>query len=268
MAVITLLTDFGTSDEYVGIIKGVIIGIDPGAVIVDLTHRIDPQDTVAAAHMMRASYRFFPKGSIHLIVVDPGVGSDRLIIAAEYDGHIFIAPDNGIIPFIIEDGPAPVSIFSLANESLFLTPVSATFHGRDIFAAAGAFFSSGTPLEKAGPSVLPEQLKRLSHPAPSVSGNTLQGAIIWLDHFGNIITDIDAQMLNALIDENPGKRLVFVVGDQRIEGLGAWYGMVEANQPIALIGSRGFLEIAVNGGHAADRFMVRKGDVIRVEVLD
>ena len=268
MAVMTLLTDFGTSDEYVGIMKGVIMGIDPMAVIVDLTHQIDPQDTVAAAHMMRASHRFFPEGSIHLIVVDPGVGSDRLILAAEYDGHIFLAPDNGILPFIIEERRAPASIFHLANEDLFLKPVSATFHGRDIFASAGAFFSSGTPLEKAGPSVPPDRLKRLPHMGPFVSDDLLRGAIIWIDHFGNIITDIDSKTLGAFVHKHPGQRLVFTVGEGRVEGLGAWYGMAAARQPIALIGSRGFLEIAVNGGHAGDRFVANKGGLIRVEAFD
>ena len=263
MAVITLITDFGASDEYVGVMKGVILGIDPLAAIVDLTHQTDLGDATSAAHMIISSYRFFPKGSIHVIVVDPGVGSERLIVAARYDGHIFIAPDNGIIPFIIKEEAAH-SIVCLENEDFFLKPASHTFHGRDIFAPAAARISSGIPFDRAGSPVPLDALTRLPHEKPLIAENALTGKIVSTDHFGNIITNINSDTLDKFLMKNPGKDPLFAVGDQCIKGLHKYYSGVDANIPIALIGSRGFLEMAVNLGSAKDLFMVKKGDEVRV----
>jgi S-adenosyl-L-methionine hydrolase (adenosine-forming) len=265
MAVITLLTDFGLADEYAGVMKGVILGVCPAASIVDISHLIEPQDTAAAARMILSSYRFFPEGSVHVIVVDPGVGSGRRIIAAEYDGHVFMAPDNGIIPFVIRNEDRMGRAVYVDNGDFFLKPVSATFHGRDIFAPVAARIASGTPLKKAGTLARPQDwVRRRRRPAPRESGNALAGRVACLDRFGNMITDIDTDTLNGFLEKNPGKTPVFTVGDHAIRGLSPCYAAADVHAPLAISGSRGFLEIAVNRGNARERLGARKDDAVRV----
>jgi len=194
------------------------------------------------------------------------VGSGRRAAAAEYDGHIFVAPDNGIIPFVIKD-ENPCSVVFLENEDFFLKPLSDTFHGRDVFAPAGAHLVSGTPLKEAGRHVRLDALKRLLFPGPYVSENVLTGRIISTDRFGNIVTNIDSEAIEKFLIKNSGKKPLFSLGDQHIEDLSKYYGTADENAPVALIGSRGFLEIAVNRGSAKERFTAKKGDAVRVAAV-
>ena len=181
MALITLLTDFGLDDEYVGVMKGVIAGIHKDARIVDITHQIGPQDVVHGAFILAASFSFFPRGSIHVAVVDPGVGSTRRILAVETGGHRFLAPDNGLMERVLI-GQANATIVSVENERYFLKPVSATFHGRDIFAPVSAHLAKGLPLHQLGPRIdqpIPDRNWRCSLGAAFPSTGEIEGTGSW-----------------------------------------------------------------------------------------
>ena len=181
---ITLLTDFGVEDEYVGVCKGVILGINPDALIVDLSHGIPPQNVLAAAYTLKHAYTYFPKGSIHVAVVDPGVGSARRLLALRKEGHLFLAPDNGLLVPII--GPGQNSdIRSIENEALFLKTTSATFHGRDIFAPVAAHMSRGYPFSKLGPALHANALTPLHHRESKITlDGGVEGTIVSVDRFG------------------------------------------------------------------------------------
>jgi len=264
MSIITLTTDFGTDDEYVGIMKGVILSLNPSAVIIDITHHIDPQDLVQAAYTIYSSYRYFPQGTVHVVVVDPTVGSDRKIITFKIKNHIFLAPDNGVLTLLINEGNIN-SIARIDNTSYFLDPVSHTFHGRDIFAPVSAHMSMGVPIKKLGTPVAQKNLICLSILKPYFSDNgELVGSIVTIDHFGNLITNINIDDLENIHNTVPGKKLCINVGKDKISGLSQNYSSAIPGHPLAIIGSRGYLEISVNGGDAANHFMVEKSDVVRI----
>ena len=264
MNIITLTTDFGTDDEYAGIMKGVILSLNPAAVIVDITHHIDPQDLVQAAYSIYSSYRFFPQGTVHVVVVDPTVGSDRNIIAFKIMDHIFLAPDNGVLTLLINERNIN-SIARIDNTSYFLDPVSRTFHGRDIFAPVSAHLSMGVPIKKLGTPVAQKNLICLSILEPYFSDNgELVGSIVSIDHFGNLITNINLDYLEKIDNTFPGKKLCINLGGDKISGLSPNYNSTTPGHPLAIIGSRGYLEISVNGGNAANHFMVEKGDIVRI----
>jgi S-adenosylmethionine hydrolase len=264
MATITLLTDFGTNDEFVGVMKGAILSVNPSATIIDITHQVDPQDIVQAAYLVPSYYKYFPKGTVHIIVVDPGVGSDRCIIALEITDHLFLAPDNGVLSLLLDSGDIDSAV-SVHNSSYFLTPVSQTFHGRDIFAPVGAHLSLGVEISKMGTPIDQGQLLRLRIPKPYLTdAGELMGAIISSDRFGNLVTNIKLDDINALCGPHPGAKPIFEIGESRIEGLSKSYPSAGLETPLALIGSRGYLEIAVNRSNAQQRFRVEKMDPIRV----
>ena len=264
MSIITITTDFGTDDEYAGIMKGVILSLNPSAVIVDITHHIDPQDLVQAAYTIYSSYRFFPQGTVHVVVVDPTVGSDRNIIAFKIMDHIFLAPDNGVLTLLINERNIN-SIARIDNTSYFLDPVSRTFHGRDIFAPVSAHLSMGVPIKKLGTPVAKKNLICLSILEPYFSDNgELVGSIVSIDHFGNLITNINLDYLEKIDNTVPGKKLCINLGGDKISGLSPNYNSTTPGHPLAIIGSRGYLEISVNGGNAANHFMVEKSDIVRI----
>ena len=268
MSIITLTTDFGTDDEYVGIMKGVILSLNPSVAIVDITHHIDPQDLVQAAYSIYSSYRYFPKGTVHVVVVDPTVGSDRNIIAFKITDHIFLAPDNGALTLLINENNIN-SITRIDNTSYFLDPVSRTFHGRDIFAPVSAHLSMGVPIKKLGTPVAQNNLICLSITEPFFSDNgELVGSIVSIDHFGNLITNINLNDLEKIVNTIPDKKLCINVGMDKISGLSSSYDSALSGHPLAIIGSRGYLEISVNGGNAANHFMVEKGDLVRVSTVN
>ena len=231
MSIITLTTDFGNTDEYSGMMKGVILSLNPSAVIVDVTHHIAPQDLVQAAYSIYSSYRYFPPGTVHMVVVDPTVGSDRRIIALRLADHIFLAPDNGVLTLLIQHGNV-ISVVHIDNTSFFLDPVSRTFHGRDIFARVSAHLAMGVAIKKLGTPVAQKNLICLSIPVPYFSNNgDLVGTIVSIDHFGNLITNIHLNDLESLNLSISVKNLCINVGNVKINGLSSNYSSVKIGDP-------------------------------------
>lgn len=268
MSIITLLTDFGIDDEYVGIMKGVILSVSPSATIVDITHNIDPQDLIQAAYVIESSYRYFPEGTVHVVVVDPGVGSNRAIIAIEKAGHLFLAPDNGILSLLMDEGKID-SIVRVENSSYFLESVSRTFHGRDIFAPVAAHLSTGVNIKKLGRPIDQKDIIHLGIEKPFISDkNELVGTIVSIDRFGNLITNIDFDSLETFCKTGTGKRPEFWIDEDKIVGLSQSYESAGLQKPLAIIGSRGYLEIAVSCGSARRHFTAEKGDKVRVILSD
>ena len=267
MSVITILSDFGVDDEYVGVMQGVILSICPAVSIVDITHQIDPQDIAQAAYLISSSYRFFPEGTVHLIVVDPGVGGQRDILAIAHAGHVFIAPDNGVLTLLMNREKSD-TIVRVNNPDYFLKSVSATFHGRDIFAPIGAHIVNGTGLEELGTKIDIEDIVYLEDLNCRLSeSGELIGKIISIDRFGNLITNIDSHSLETLRQKDAEKRLQIHISTHVIANLSDTYASAAPNSPLALIGSRNYLEIAVNCGSARRHFKAQKGDAVRVKIL-
>jgi S-adenosylmethionine hydrolase len=264
MAVVTLLTDFGTADEYVGVMKGVMLSICPSLSVIDISHRIKPRDIVQAAYMIPAYFHFFPAGTIHIVVVDPGVGSQRGIVAIRLDQHFFLAPDNGVLSLLLRDQKSD-TIIEVSNSDYFLEPLSTTFHGRDIFAALGGHLACGAELDALGTKITTQDLVQLSDLACRVSeSGELVGRIVSVDRFGNLITNIDAIQLGAFFESNVPKQPFIRIGSLTIRGLAKTYADVAPEAPLALIGSRGYMEIAVNCGSAQSQLKAAKGDPIRI----
>ncbi len=262
--IITLLTDFGTTDEYVGVMKGAILSVNPSATIVDITHHVDPQDLIEATYLLLASYPHFPKGTVHVIVVDPGVGTDRAIVAVNVNGHMLIAPDNGILTLVLENQDVD-SVIRLENAAYFMAPVSQTFHGRDIFAPVAAHVAKGLDSNKLGTLMDPEDLVRLDVHKPYLSkAGELVGSIISIDRFGNLITNIASKEIESFCEKATP---CIQIGRNRMAGLSQAYEGAAPHRPLAIIGSRGYLEIAVNCGSAEDFFDGEKGDIVKVSKL-
>jgi len=274
MAVISLLTDFGIEDEYAGVMKGVILSINPAAVIVDLTHQVGAQQILQAALLIRSAYRFFPAKTVHVIVVDPGVGSARAILAYKTREHIFLAPDNGVLTLVLEEAEEAEAVV-VENRNYFLSPVSKTFHGRDIFAPVAAHLSLGTPLGELGPALNPDRIARLDICRPvSARRGELSARVIAVDHFGNLTTNVELNALSrygidptdALLSRygiDPTDALI-VIGSATVGGISRRYVDVPAGRPLVLTGSRGLLEIAVNRGSAQAMFNAAVGDTVRI----
>ncbi|MGD9225810.1 MAG: SAM-dependent chlorinase/fluorinase [Desulfobacterales bacterium] len=267
MPIITILSDFGVDDEYVAVMKGVILSICPSVSIVDISHQIDPQDIAQAAYLIPVTYRFYPKGTVHLIVVDPGVGSQRDILALDHAGHVFIAPDNGVLTLLMNQEKSD-TIVRIHNTDYFLKPVSATFHGRDIFAPIGAHIVNGTGLENLGTEIDIGDIVHLEDLNCRLSENgELVGKIISIDRFGNLITNVDSDSLARLRQNDTENRLQIRINTHVISDLSDTYVSAAPGSPLALIGSRNYLEIAVNCGSAKQHFKAQKGDTVRVKIL-
>lgn len=264
MTLVTLLTDFGTRDEYVGVVKGVILAAAPQTTIVDLSHAIAPQDVAGASRMLAAAFPYFPPATVHVAIVDPGVGSERGIVGVEAGGQRFLAPDNGLLTPVL-DGQTVARVHRVTNRRLFRSPVSATFHGRDIFAPVAGHLARGGDLADLGPPADPAALQRtqLERPHRSPDGRRLDGVVTGVDRFGNLITNIGGQDLEAIADAGGG-RLVIGIGRWRLQGLAPFYGHVPEGEPLAIIGSRGMLEIAVHRGNAAKNLGLERGQAVRV----
>lgn len=245
-SLITLTTDFGLHDEYVGALKGVLLSILHEARIVDISHLIAPQDVHGASMVLAGSAPFFPDGTVHLAVVDPGVGSARRILAIKTTRHIFVGPDNGVFSPFLQTEPAV--IHHITNSALFRFPVSPTFHGRDIMAPIAARLAGGMDISVVGPVVPLETCCFLAASAPVHTGGHLQGQIVSKDRFGNLRTNISKDAISKLADAGD---FVVQVGDMTTTGLHATYAEKRPGELIALIDSRGFLEIAVVEGDAA-----------------
>ena len=245
--IITLLTDFGARDAYVAAMKGVILGLNPRAVLVDVTHEVFAQDILAGAFILAQAAPYFPPGTIHLAVVDPGVGTGRRGLAAYGRGQFWVGPDNGLLQWAWASSP-DLTIVSLTAAAYFRPQIAATFHGRDIFAAVAAHLSLGVDLTSFGPPVtdpLP-----LPFPAPVRNPEMIQGQIIYVDHFGNLVSNVAAAELRAWL-QNRG--LLVRIGSRAISGLSSTYEDAASGEFLALMGSHGYLEIACNQDHAARR---------------
>jgi hypothetical protein len=257
MKTLTLLTDFGTQDAYVAIMKGVISTIAPMVNIIDITHDIPAQDRRAARFQWMSAYAYFPPGTIHLAVIDPGVGSSRRPIALQLASGYLIAPDNGIVSGILEIA-TPRAAVELNNPQYWLKPSpSKTFHGRDIFAPAAAHLANGVPLHKLGRPIDWQTLVQLPLPAvKQIQANQWQGCIQAIDHFGNLITNLRGDLVT-------GKHWSIHLGDQTIPGQST-YANVENQSAVGLIGSEDWIEIAIRHGNAQRYFAATVGDSVKL----
>jgi S-adenosyl-L-methionine hydrolase (adenosine-forming) len=256
---IVLLTDFGFRDSYVGVMKGVISGICPTARVIDLSHNIIPHDVAEAAFVLSASREYFPRGSIFVCVVDPGVGTKRDILHMRSAGHVFLAPDNGLLSVISEQFGHD-DLRAVTCEDYFLPERSNTFHGRDIFAPVAAHLAAGLEVEKLGEPVHHLAGLRLPRPLRSVDGS-LHGEVIYVDRFGNLITNVRRSMLENSFSTSRSELLVQIKGE-RIQGLSTSYAQQAEGALLALVGSTGYMEVAVNCGSAAQTLDCGKGDSV------
>jgi S-adenosyl-L-methionine hydrolase (adenosine-forming) len=265
MAVISLITDFGLEDAFAGIVKGVILSVNPSATIVDISHTLAPRDLIRAAFLIEASYGYFAPGTVHVVVVDPGVGSDRAIVGVEVKGHRFLAPDNGVLTAVLADWPVD-RVVRVENSSFFLNPVSRTFHGRDIFAPVAAHLSIGVDLGALGPAIESETLVRLRLPQPSFTdAPEIVGVVIAADRFGNLITNIRERDLVSLFEKTGRLEPAIQIGGRTINGLSVCYSSAELGKPLALMGSTGRMEISINGGSALKFFGVGLGEEVLIK---
>jgi S-adenosylmethionine hydrolase len=251
--IITLTTDFGAADAYVGIMKGVMLAIAHDLRFVDLSHEVPSYDILRAALVLNSAWRHFPKGSIHLVVVDPGVGSQRRPLALSAGGHIFVGPDNGVFSFILKE-PAP-NVYHITDTGLFKVPVSTTFHGRDIFAPVAARLASGLPPASVGPRI--DDAIRLTIPIPRrSSAETLVATVLQVDKFGNIMTNLRREDLV--------KPFCIHVGGQEIRAISSSYAEVMAGVLFAIEGSSGYIELSLNKESAAGKLLLQGGAEIKV----
>jgi len=240
MSIITITTDFGRQDYFAGVMKGVIRRINPLVQIVDLTHDIPPQGIAQAAFVLYSTFRYFEDKAIHLVVVDPGVGSERDILAVEAHGQTFIGPDNGIFSYILDEAETFEARY-VRNKELYLPHVSLTFHGRDIMAPTAAYLSTGFKFLEVGP--LARNPVRLAPLKPEIEGDSIKGRVIYVDHFGNLITNIPSKELE-------GFQADIKAGPVTIQGLSRSYDSVDPGTYLAISGSSGFIEIAKSMGRA------------------
>lgn len=253
MAVVTLLTDFGDS-PYTGTMKGVILSVTPDAKVVDLHHHVPMGNVVVAAYVLCHSFEYFPPGSVHVVVVDPGVGSERRVLMAQAGEHLFVAPDNGLLSLVLERIKR-VRVFAFTRSEFALPQVCATFHGRDVFAPLGAWLARGVPLPMMGRAI--NDPVTLDLPCPRWEEGRLVGEILWVDPFGNLVTNIEREM--------PGEeRVGGVVAGGRCLPLCSYYGELSSGQPGAAWNSWDLLEVFVNKGSARELLGLREGDPVEV----
>lgn len=274
---ITLTTDFGTRDGYVGTMKGIMASIAPDVRFIDITHTIPPQDVRSAAYVLWTALPYFPTESVHLVVVDPGVGTARRPIAARTPWGVLVGPDNGVFSYVWAQAP-PDLIVELQNSAYRTPAVSATFHGRDVFSPAAAHIASGVPLAKLGAEVT--NPVRFVMPQLSILETQICGEVIYIDHFGNVITNIgrliwDGNLLR--LDPAFGETAPLVInakqarvysGDLDLGAIRRTYGECEPGEALALVGSEGMLEVAINQGRGAQQLALSIGDKVEVKLRD
>lgn len=275
--IIALLSDFGDRDTYVGTMKGVILGIAPDVCLVDITHNVDPQHVRQGAFMLGNVYHHFPAGTVFLVVIDPGVGSMRRPIALRGGGYTFVAPDNGVLSYVM-DMLGQGEIIELTNTDYWLPEISRTFHGRDIFAPVAAHLASGVSLQELGDP--PGQVVRLPKPQMHVNGQQVTGEVMHIDHFGNVTTSIGHMywesegrltLASAFNDDLPKMRVsaensTVLLHGETIYSIRASYSEALRGDLLAVVGSSGYLEVAVNQGNAAERLDVVVGDRVELEI--
>lgn len=256
--IITLITDFGTQAGYLGAVRGVISKINPEAELADISHDIRPFDIWEAAFALKNSYSFFPKGTIHMVVVDPGVGSLRQALLIVSDDYCFIGPDNGIFSFVYEKEKVS-KILNLTNPQYFIGR-SSTFHARDIFAPVAAYYSLGIQPEEFGTPA--KECLKFKIPSPKVEERMIKGEILWVDRFGNLITNLDHKLIKKIESEKDFK---IVIGKKTIKKLSSSYYQAKEKEVLALEGSSGYLEISANQASAQEILRKKRGDRFKVE---
>jgi S-adenosylmethionine hydrolase len=259
--VIALLTDFGTRDHYVGTMKGVMLGICADATCVDITHDVPAHDVLAAALELAAAYRYFPAGTVFLVVVDPGVGSARRGMAAEAGEYRFVAPDNGVLTAVFQDLPAP-RLVELTERRYARPTVSRTFEGRDRFAPAAAWLAKGIRLPALGRRIA--EYRRLEIPVPGVTERAIHGTVLRVDRFGNLVTNIDRRTFERLAQAG---RVGIEAEGSPIENLVTTYAEIGGEAVCALFGSTDHLELAANAASAAERLGLSRGAAVTVTRL-
>jgi S-adenosyl-L-methionine hydrolase (adenosine-forming) len=258
--VITLLTDFGTTDHYVATMKGVILGICPDAQLVDITHQIPPYQILEAAFTLSQAWPYFPPGTIHLTVVDPGVGSSRRPLLAEAGGHLFVAPDNGVLT-LVRKATGILITRELTAERFFRHPVSRTFHGRDIFAPVAAHLATGVPPAEFGSEVYNPVILPAGEPVETSPG-VWTGTILHVDHFGNIVTNFPAKLSSELVDFKFEVRL----GQYGVSRHFQDYSTSKVGELFLIPGSSGYLEISARQANAASRLGISIADTLTLRL--
>jgi len=257
MPVVALTTDFGTADPWVGIMKGVLAGRAPAATVVDVTHGVPPQDILAGALVVARAAPYFPPGTIHVVVVDPGVGGTRRALCVETARALFVGPDNGVLSLA-----APASevrrIVHLTDETFFLAPRATTFDGRDVFAPVAAALATGTAPAALGTAV--EDMERIALPPVERRGAALGGRVIYVDHFGNLVSNVPEDALAAF----PRDAVSITIRAVRLRGIAASYAAAAPREPVAVVNSWGLLEIAVREGSARDVLGAGVGDAVEI----
>jgi S-adenosyl-L-methionine hydrolase (adenosine-forming) len=276
LRLISLTTDFGLDDGYVGTMKAVMAGIAPAVPQVDITHAIAPQDIAAAAYVLWTSLPYFPPESVHLVVVDPGVGTSRRAIASWTAWGTLVGPDNGVFSYVWHAAPSQLTV-ALEAPDYQRAAVSRTFHGRDIFAPAAAHIASGVPLKAFGPEV--EDPVRLPVPRMAASDEAIRGEVIYIDRFGNAITSIgrltwDGRLLRldpVFVEAEQrairAERVTVRVAGRAIGPIRRTYGEVAPGEALALVGSEGLLEVATRGGHGARELGLAVGDPVEIAAI-
>lgn len=258
---IALITDFGTRDVYVGVMKGAIAGICPTAQTIDITHDLPPQDLYAARFTLLSAYPYMPPGTVYLVVVDPGVGTQRRAVAVQTSQAVLVGPDNGVLSGVWQSdrrgNQGILNAVELTNRDYWRSPhPSTTFHGRDIFAPVAAHLANGVPIDRLGTRIDPQSLISLPLQVPITTATGWTGTIQYIDRFGNAATTIPASAVAS-------SAWTVTVGDRTLTG-GQTYGNVSPGQGLALVGSHGFVELAVNQGNAQQRFGLAVGDRVSI----
>ena len=258
---VALLTDFGTRDHYAGTLKGVVLSVCPDATLVDIAHDIPAHDVMAGALELAACYRYFPHGTIFLVVVDPGVGSARRGMAADIGDYKFVAPDNGVLSAVFAESP-PKKVVELTERKYARPTVSRTFEGRDRFAPAAGFLAKGVALVSLGKSLAHYQT--LDLPRPAIEDGVLLGQVLRVDHFGNLITNIDRKTFDHFA---AGGAIAVEISGQEVPRVVATYAEAQPGALCALFGSTDHLEIALNAGDAAAALQLGRGAAARVRIV-
>jgi hypothetical protein len=256
--IVALLSDFGLRDHYAGTMKGVVLGVCPEATLVDISHDIAPHDVPAGALELAASYKYFPAGTIFLVVVDPGVGSNRRGVAADAGDYRFVAPDNGVLSAVFREIP-PKLVVELSERKYARASVSRTFEGRDRFAPAAGHLAAGIGLTRLGRRVSDPVIIAL--PEPTVSGDRVTGEVVRVDAFGNLVTNIDRATFERFA---AGGELALTVADREVPRVVSAYAEAQAGDVCALLGSSDHLEVAVNMGRASDALGMGRGAVVEL----
>ena len=270
-ATVTLTTDFGLQDAYVAAMKGAMLRVAPELRLVDVTHLVAPQDVMGAAFLLRQVLPYFPEGTVHLVVVDPGVGTARRALAASFGGHVFVGPDNGLLSLLLgpgteggADAAEPDAVVVLDRPAFWGTATPArTFHGRDVFGPVAAHLAAGRALDEVGTPT--DRFERLLWALPIADGEGIQGWVVHIDRYGNCVTNVPEALLA------PGgrpRRLKCYVGTAILDGIHDTYGDVPPGEPLALVGASGHLEIGVRDGDAAALLDIRKGSRVSLVYAD